>query len=230
MASPDPPESPRDPDDESSAEEGKREEREPFPGWSLLRGDSPVQVLDRIVDDDPLEIYLVCEERLRVRAILLDEHRLTMRAMARTAYLAPRYRGEPPLPEWLAARVDEAIQQLVDEDLADELRRVPVEEPWDERYSFLAEAIGAKASVARTLCVRFNGLADEVRHAFHNVAIQGKSLHRYVAEGHGPPARVKELLRRAAEAFAEGTGLDPRELDPGEPEDDDPGPGGDFGG
>ncbi len=234
MASQDPPESPRDPDDESSGEDlgrqGARDEGEPFPGWSILRGDSPVRVLDRIIDDDPLDIYLVCEERLRMRAILLDEHRLTLRAMARTAYLAPRYRGEPPLAQWLAERADDAIQELVDEDSADELRCAPVEEPWDERYSFLAEAIGATASVARTLCVRFNGLADDVRHAFHNVTIQGKSLHRYVAEGHGPPARVNELLRRAAEAFADGTDLNPREPDTGEPGDDEHGSGGDLSG
>jgi hypothetical protein len=44
-------------------------------------------------------------------------------------------------------------------------------------------------------------LPIETRRAFFAIAVEGKSIHRYVAEGNGPPQLVRERLDAALRAL-----------------------------
>jgi len=79
------------------------------------------------------------------------------------------------------------------------LRSLPAEESEDgEFYALFAERTGIETGLARLACLALNDLPEETRLAFYAVGIEGKTVHRYVAEGHGPPDRVRSLLRSAA--------------------------------
>ena len=160
--------------------------------WSRGRdpGERSTPALDRLVEGGATGIQAACERRLARRAIVLDARRVALRALT----LATR-RGES---DGVPLRViDLAIDQLVREDLREERAGVAPRAPRDERYAALALAVGVAELTARRMCVRINSLEPDVRHAFYHLFARGKSLRRYVAEGHGPPDHVRELLRRA---------------------------------
>ena len=172
-----------------------------FPGWEYLSGSPTTEILGRLLHEDPLDLYDLAEARLEQRSLLLDAQRLGLRAMARTAHRARDYRECDALHGWLLERIDEAVADLLAEDAQQDDRGVPCREPWDARYSFLAESIRSTSRVARRVCVRFNALPEDTRRAFYAVRVLGKTVRRHVAEGHGPPERVREHLRAAAAAF-----------------------------
>ena len=192
---------------------GEQARRKPsYPGSDLLAGGSPQEILDRILEGDPLGVQERCEQRVRERALLIDLNRLFLRSLARIAHAAPDYAGRPSLSAWLAGRIDQSIGELVGEDYEEERQGVAPQEPWDPRYALVSEALGITMHQGRCVCIAFNDLQDEMRHACYAVLIEGKSVNRYVAEGHGPPDRVWELLRRGAQALSQardGDGTDP---------------------
>lgn len=172
------------------------------PGGDLLVGDSSRAILAKISDGDPLGMLERCQARVREHAVLLDGDRLISRALARTAYTAFREGAKSPLSEWIEAQIDRSIEELVVEDDEEERGgRVPVEAN-DPRYAFIAEALGVTPAVARKACVVFNHLPRAVRRAYWAIAVDGKSVFRYVAEGFGPPALVEERVKRALTAFS----------------------------
>jgi hypothetical protein len=168
-----------------------------FPGSEILHQPSTRDVLRKILEGDPLGIAERSSLRLKERAILLDTARLTLRAMARTAHRARAYQGDPALSDWLAQRIDESIRDLIEEDREGERAGAPIGDDPEDRFAFLTETIGVTPAMARRVCVVFNDLPDERRHAFWSMVIEGKSLNRYVAEGHGPPDQAKEHLKQA---------------------------------
>jgi hypothetical protein len=168
-----------------------------FPGSEILHQPSVKEVLRKILEGDPLGIAERCSWRLKERAVLLDASRLTLRAMARTAYRSSSYHGDPPLADWLTQRIDESIRDLVIENRESEQAEIPIGDDPERRFAFLTETIGVSASIARRVCVVFNDLSDDRRNAFWAMVIEGQSLNRYVAEGHGPPAKAKEDLKQA---------------------------------
>jgi hypothetical protein len=178
-----------------------------YPGRAILGSRSPRVVLTRLIDGDPLEIEARCRERILEQALLLALQRVHLRAVARIAHCAPRYRGSPRLDVWLDACIDESLQDLVEEDREEEISGLPPTEPWDPRFAFVSETLGLEPALARRACVRFNMLPDEVRRAYFAIAIEGKTIHRYVAEGNGPPDRVRGFLARALTAL--GQKIDP---------------------
>jgi len=161
---------------------------------AVLENGSAHEILDRLVDGDPLGVWDACEDRLQRRCLLLDTRRLAQQTMARIAYAATSYARTDALEAWVVARVDEAIEDLLARDLDEERRGIPPVEPWDERYAFVAQVLGVQVGLARRVCITLNGLDDDVRHAFFHIVARDQSIGRYVAEGHGPPDRVRELL------------------------------------
>ena len=177
--------------------EGRDDARRPS-GPELLRDGTTREVLRRIWEGDPLKLGDLCEERLDERALLIDVTRAQSRAMALVAHAASRFDGQKPFAPWLRERVDAALDDLLDEDGEDERAGVPPSEPWDPRFAFLSEVLGIEPGLARRACVLFNALPHPERRAFWAVVIEGKSIARHVAEGHGPPdlarARVEHAL------------------------------------
>jgi hypothetical protein len=177
-----------------------------YPGRAILGSRSERVVLSRLIDGDPLEVEARCRERIIEQALMLALHRVHLRAVARIAHRAPRYRGTPGLDEWMKECIDEALRDLVNEDREEELSGLPPSEPWDPRYAFMSEAIGVEPSLARRACVEFNVLPHEVRRTYFAIGIEGRTIHRYVAEGHGPPSKIQEHLIRALRALGQRAG------------------------
>jgi hypothetical protein len=99
----------------------------------------------------------------------------------------------------LSVQVDRAIDDALSEDLEGTADATS--------YDFVARVWQVDPDLARRACSVFNGLPDEVRAAYCAVVIDGKSLNRWVAEGHGPPQLARERLERAVTAL--GTLRDP---------------------
>lgn len=181
------------------------------PGRDVLGSGKPRDVLLRLMDGDPLEIGPRCQERLQTECRLVDLSRLVLRAYARIAYAAPKYRGEPPLTQWLQERIDQCVAELMREDREEERSGIPAEEPWDARYAWVAETLGLEPELARRACIAFNDLPRDVRQAYFAISVEHKSLNRWVAEGNGPPDEVREKLARAFRALSPRPGPPPEE-------------------
>jgi hypothetical protein len=162
----------------------------------VLAGASPREVLARLMGGDPLGIAHVVEERLRVRAYLLDADRVFLRTAARCARLAVRYRGDPPLERWLAERADEAIGDLLRNDGEAELRG---EAPGPDRlavFEVLARPLGLDPARLHRACLQHNQLPEPQRRAFREVVLEGRALDALAAGG----ARSATEVARAARA------------------------------
>jgi hypothetical protein len=179
-----------------------------FPGSEILSQESPKRVLSRLVDGDPLEIQARCKEHVYDQAWLLSVSRVHLRSVARIAHAAMRYRGEPALDAWLKERVEQSTLELLEEDLEEERVGIPPAEPWDPRYAFVSEALGIEPTLARRACVEFNLLPHEVRCAYFAVVVEGKTIHRHVAEGHGPPDQARSHLKLALRTLGKAIGRD----------------------
>ena len=165
-----------------------------YPGAELLRDESPRRILRRIHEGDPLGLAQRCSERLHQRAILLAGDRLLARTLVRVALRAPAYDGVPPLDRWLEQGIDREILDLLGEDADAEHRGDPPTETWDPDFAFLSETLGVEPPLARKAAIVFNDLPPAIRRTFWEVVVKGKTTHRWVAEGHGPPEYVKEQL------------------------------------
>jgi len=140
------------------------------PAALLLTG-TPREVLARLVPDDPLGLRERVAARLAARALLLDVERVLARALAASAQRAYAWRGEPALDRWLAERVDEAIEDVVGEDLG----------AWSEResrsavgpWTVFAAPLGLDPRALFEGCARFNRLPFEQREAFFLLVLEG---------------------------------------------------------
>lgn len=175
---------------------------EAFPGALLLSGERPSDVMARVTRGDPLDVGGRSVKRLRERAFLIDSGRLCLRAMAHIAHGAPSYRGDPPLASWLQACIDEAIVELMEEDAYEEAAGQEFDGEWRERYGFLVDLLGIPPAKARKACIVFNALPPKDRRTFWAICVEGKSVHRYVAEGHGPPKKVEQRIEKVFRALS----------------------------
>ena len=197
----------------------------------VLAGRDRREILRRIIDGDPLELSPLVMRRLAARGFLIDGDRLLLRAVARTAHAAPRWHGKPALDEWLVECVDASMEDLVEEDAGTAFFGMAVHERADEHFAFITKAFGVDTPTALQMVATFNSLPEEARLAWHALAVEGKSLKRYVSEGHGPPATVREHVKRAAKALTVpgstwGAGPDPGRGHTSRPDESDyPGPG-----
>ena len=177
-----------------------------FPGEDILRGKSPREILERLIDGDPLEIEPRCRERLDTLAFLVDLSRTHLRAVARVAHAATRWRGTPPFREWLQERIDFSIRELVTEDREEERAGMLPSEPLDPRYGFVSDVLGIEPELGRRACLAFNSLPDRVRCSYYAVAVLGSTVNDRVAEGYGPPERVRADIKMALQAISRAIG------------------------
>jgi len=178
---------------------GRPEREEP---WRELFGHgSSAEILPRLLKGDRLEIWPRCVERLKTRCHLIDVERLYYRSLARIAYAGPRYQGNPVLDEFLRGRIDASMDELMREDHEEERRRLPLTEADAARFRFLQEVLGMDWKVARGGVVRFNVLEEDVRQTFFSLVVEMKRFNRHLAEGNGPPEKVRSHLRTAFAAI-----------------------------
>lgn len=146
-------------------------------GAALLVGKTSEQVMLRLRKGDPLELVRRCVERIEERALLMDAHRLAVRAVAYVAYIAVReeYRGVPPLDVFLSKQIDESIDSIMDEDWASEYRREPLE-PDDRRYKMISREAGIEPAMARRASLALNTEPIRQRRMFYGVFVKNKPL------------------------------------------------------
>ena len=190
----------------------RRDARGWFPGCEVLVGQSPREVLHRLVDHDPFELGARSEARLDARALLLPQRRVWLRALARVAYASMRYAGDPPLDPWLGGRVDAAIDEIQSEEVEAEYAGDPPGLDDVRHLVFVSERFGIEIGSARRSCNRFNALPDAVRATFFALAVHGKPVRRWVAEGNGPPLAVREDLNLAFCTLSTPPDPDPRDF------------------
>lgn len=170
--------------------------------WRELFGQgSASEILPRLIQGDRLELWPRCVERITTRCHLIDVERLYYRSVARIAHAGPKYRGRPAFDEFLKGRIDESLNELMREDQEEERRGTPPEPGDSARFRFLNEVLGMEMSVTRGAVVRFNVLDEEVRQTFFALVVEMKRFNRHLAEGNGPPDKVRAQLREAFEAI-----------------------------
>lgn len=181
-----------------------------FPGRSILNRASPMDVLEGLFEGDPLSVHPGACRRVEERCLLLDQHKVSKRSFARVARAGPLYRGVPPLEEWLRARYDHSIREILDEDVEDELQGMPVDRK-EPRIQLLARNFGLEAGRARRACIRFNGLPLRVRTAFFEVNLRGRTAMDY---GFSVDATYDQVLDDLENALRALSGpRDPFDLD-----------------
>jgi DNA-directed RNA polymerase specialized sigma24 family protein len=167
---------------------------------ALLGGMGPREVLARLLQGDPLELRRVVAARLAAGAYLFDADRVHLRALAHCARRAVRYRGNPPLAPWLVLQVDQALADLLREDLQAERRGAVLEEPESAVLSDLARPLGLDPATMRRVCLTHNLLPDAERQAFHALVIAGKSLEQVALEQGASGVEIARRARRGLEA------------------------------
>ena len=177
------------------------EEHKRYPASEILAGRNTSEILDRLLDGDPLGIRERSVQRMREQCYLLSLSRLYTRTLARVAHSGASYKGKPPFNEWIKLCIDQSATELMNEELEAERSNKPLPNPPAPHHTFVTALLGIALGLTRRGCIRFNNLELEARQIFFAICVDGLAFHRYVAEGNGPPQRVKCLLGQALKAF-----------------------------
>lgn len=177
-------------------------------GGQILYSDSPRVLLDRLAEDDPLDIQARTRKRILFQSLLMDWERVTRRSMAYVAFIAARdrYRGKPDLAEYIDMGIDEAIHSLIEEDWNSDRRQEPIDAESDP---YADVTLGAKLdpSHARRVTLEFNLQPISMRRPLHDVLVKNRSI-AAAAKSSGIPmgeirCHVRVMLGRMA--YAEQT-------------------------
>lgn len=167
----------------------------------MLEG-GPEEVLARLLEGDPLGLAQRTSRCIAGRALLLQPQRLFDRAIACLAREGRLYRGDPPMEEWISARIDRCADGLLLADWQQVRMGIPGRVGWPGDYAQIAERVGTSAALARAMCVAFNTLEFSTRDAFSQVFLQGKGLERYAAGAHVGLDVAKDRLAKALAALS----------------------------
>ncbi len=166
---------------------------------AVLGGMSPREVLARLLQGDPLELRQVVAARLSARAYLFDADRVHLRALAHCARYAVRYRGTPPIETWLEEIVDQALLDLLREDVEAERRTTPADAEELAAFVDLARPLGLEPAAMRRVCLAHNLLREPERQAFHGMVIAGRKLEDVARSLGSSGVEVARLARRGLE-------------------------------
>ena len=162
------------------------------------------QALQNLLPGDPLGLRSICARRVRQEALLLDEGRLFLRAVARAAHGVHRYRGRPALPIWLEAQVDAAVEDLLREDriaLGDE--GSPPCSDFDPACARLLGRLPIAPGRARSIGLAFHCLPRPEREAFRALVVDGQTLKGFASQGGLEPAEALDLVESALRGLSQ---------------------------
>ena len=148
-----------------------------------------------------MELRGRCVARLRDQAVLLPPERHFLRAAARIAYESPAYHGSPSLDVWLGRIIGMATRELLDEERQWARDGLANDGPGSEFYASFAGVLGMEPVLLRRGCVRFHALAYEVRHAFYDLVIEGKTFDTIDRERGESRGTIEARLERAVRAL-----------------------------
>ena len=160
---------------------------------ALLQGRSPKEILSRIVGGDPLHLRARVGRALEEQALFLDADRVCLRALALTSRAAVRYRGQPELEEWLGARVDEALAELLEEG--------PESGGAAGAFESLATPLGLDPRALGRACGRFHRLPLADRRAFFDLVLQARSLDDLARASAESATEIARRARRGLDAL-----------------------------
>jgi hypothetical protein len=156
-----------------------------------LAGKPAADVLSRISNGDPLRLYPLCARHIRERCYVLDPDRVFERVLAIVAVGIELEAERCAEPAWLAGKLDESIQSVLEHDRAEEQDGLPPDNP-EEHFRLFVEAFYIEPPLARLSSVRYNALDERLRRGFQKLLIEGLPLEEVLAmEGLGPPERLQ---------------------------------------
>lgn len=189
----------------------------PDPRLALFAGKSSRDVLQRLWDGDPLDVWPRCLRRLAKRAVLMDGARLFTTATVRAAHEGIRAQRIADLDAWIDERVDRAIDELLIEDRENDRRGLPVDPRELADHDFICQAMSLPPLLGRKACVMFNSLSDEQRRAVWAVVVDGRTPESSAEQVGLPVETVQNYLQDVARRLAAlgKDGPPPRGGDPG---------------
>lgn len=171
------------------------------PQWrAILSGASPREVLARLMAGDALGLRARIALALREHCLVLDADRVFLRAAARIARYASRYRGQPELDEWLRGQLDDALAELVEDD-AELVSGSAAALEAASGLSDLARPLGFSGSELHAACSAFNRLPLEQRRAFRALVLEAREPDLCAAELGVPAVELARGARRALEVL-----------------------------
>jgi DNA-directed RNA polymerase specialized sigma24 family protein len=172
------------------------------PGWrSLLQGRSPKEILSRIVSGDPLRLRARAGRGLEAQALLLDADRVFLRALALTSRAAVRYRGQPEIEEWLGARVDDALREILEEGEEAPRPEGTGISRGPDAFETMAAPLGLDPRTLARACARFHRLPFPDRRAFFDLVLHARSLDELARASGESATEIARRARRGLEAL-----------------------------
>lgn len=164
----------------------------------VLFGASPREVLARLMAGDPLRLRERVAESLERQCVLLDGDRVFLRAAARIARFAQRYRGQPDFEPWLRGQIDDAVLDLLEED---ESAAASGKLSTDEGLAAIARPLGLDPARMRVVCATFNRMHADERRVFSLLVLHNRSLDDVVKQTGGAATSVARTARRVLETL-----------------------------
>jgi len=139
----------------------------------FLSGESPEENLARIGEGDPLRLREGVAVRLRQLWILLDSDRVFHRTVALCAKAACQEDPPEDVTEWARAKIDVAIDQLVQHDREAERAHPELIDDDEKEFALMTECLFMDPDQVRRATSAFNALDPLPRRAFFELMIEG---------------------------------------------------------
>lgn len=155
-------------------------------------------MLRSLSQDDPLQLRARVVRRIRARFLLMDAESVLRRTLVHAAHDARGLGPEDVLEDWIAARIDRAIDELA----SASLEPGSALGPWSE----LARPLGLDARAMARGSVRFNACSLEARRAFFLLVLGGASLEDCAARSGVTAVELAQAARTALQVLLDEAG------------------------
>jgi hypothetical protein len=168
------------------------------------RNGGTAQLMEDLLDGDPLELRVRGVHRLAAQSRVLHPHFLWRQSAARVAFRVRA--GGPPRAGRAAAFLERCIGEAIADLLAaytdQELAGDPLDPHDAIEFGMMGELLGLPMEHWRIATLTQNRLEPGVRRVAFEVLVNGARLEALSQKGLGNPVKLREQLRRALEAFA----------------------------
>lgn len=178
---------------------------------SFLRGEDDGEVLARLSHADPLHLRERSARRLRERWFLVEPDRAYHRAVAACAYGARRESPPSDLDAWTLAKIDMAIDQILNADREAERTRPDLLEDEEKEFQLLTNCMMIEPELVRFVSVQFNALDDLARRAFFEICVEGREIPDIVESGPWDEGMLYEAIQAALAPFGLDVGSEAEE-------------------
>lgn len=168
------------------------------------------EVMRRLFEGDPLGLQPAVCDAIESGAQLVNPQRLFNIVLARCAFrgLMHGFEGGVNLADWVREQVQESLQQLREEDWAEEAQGLPLD-PLDPRYENLLVGTALDPIKARKLSLQFNQMKPEVRRPLFEVLVNRRAVEVVAQEAGLELSELRALIADRLSGFT----LGPRSLD-----------------